>query len=66
MTSRRRFLGAAAGGGVLAATSNSFAAAVNRNPDVAARIVRRDLRTCTKKIFRHRAWWSTLKLSRRT
>jgi hypothetical protein len=48
MTSRRRFLGAAAGGGVLAATSNSFAAAVNRNPDVEARIARRDLKNLYK------------------
>jgi D-serine deaminase-like pyridoxal phosphate-dependent protein len=48
MTSRRRFLGAAASGGVLAATSHSFAADVNRNQDVEARIVRRDLKNLYK------------------
>ena len=48
MTSRRRFLGAAAGGGVLAATSNSFAAAVNRNQDVEARIAHRDFKNLYK------------------
>src|SRR5262249_8014848 len=46
--SRRRFLGAAAGGGVLAASSISFAAAVNRNQDVEARIAHRDFKNLYK------------------
>src|SRR5215813_10861556 len=48
VTSRRRFLGAAAGGGVLAASSISFAAAVNRNQDVEARIAHRDFKNLYK------------------
>jgi len=48
MTSRRRFLSIAAGGGVAVATSTSFAADVNRNQDVEARIARHDLKNLSK------------------
>lgn len=48
MTSRRRFLGAAAGGGMLVTTSTSFAATVGKYQDVEARIARRDLKNIYK------------------
>jgi len=48
MTSRRQFLGAAAGGSVLATSSNAFAAATSRSQDIEARIARHELKDLTK------------------
>ena len=48
MTSRRRFLGAAAAGGFLATSSRSFAARTNHYDEIEARIARRDLKNLSK------------------
>src|SRR5260370_40192991 len=48
MTSRRRFLGAAATGGILATSTRSFGRNTNRYDEIEARVVRRDFKNLHK------------------